>query len=362
MRISGHGERSPFDHDRLLLITSFVAVAERSSFAKAAQSLNILSSTVSRHVARLEAILNTRLLSRTTRSVALTEAGQIYYQECCAVLQRLSQADSLVAAYCNEPRGLLRVSMPVAFGLRHMTQALFDFRLLHPDIRIEAHYEDNVIDVVAAGYDLAIRIGSLRDSGLIARKLAPTRRHLVASPGYIERFGTPSHPSDLSAHNCLRYSRSLAGGTQWLFREDNIQTAVDVKGDFISNSIEAVYQSVLAGVGIGLVPAYLAEDSIQRGALIPLLPQWMSMPEANIYAVFPTTVMLPSKVRLFIEFISARFRAANWKMPDTDPQRVTVPPLATKGHELPRREISPPPPLRTPAWPTKPRKQAGSHH
>jgi len=260
-------DRSLFDHDRLALISSFVAVAERSSFAKAADVLNVMPSTVSRHVARLESILNVRLFSRTTRKVVPTEAGQLYFQECRTVLDRLSQADSLVAAFSHEAKGLLRVSMPVALGLRHLTSVLFEFRAAHPGIHLEANYEDRLVDVVSEGYDVAIRIGSLRDSGLIARKLAPNRRFLVASPEYLENFGIPRHPNDLHAHNCLRYRHHQAHGSLWHFQRGSDCTSVEVKGDFATDNTEAVLHAALAGLGIGLASAYLIEDHLREKAL-----------------------------------------------------------------------------------------------
>lgn len=311
--LSSGCDRPLFDHDRLALISSFVAVAERASFAKAADALNVMPSTVSRHVARLESILNVRLLSRTTRRVVPTEAGQLYFQECRSLLDRLSQADSLVAAFSHEAKGLLRVSMPVALGLRHLTSALIEFRARHPGIQLEANYEDRLVDVVSEGYDVAIRIGTLRDSGLIARKLAPNRRFLVASPEYLEKFGDPRHPNDLHAHNCLRYRHHQAQGSVWHFKRGEDYASVEVKGDFATDNTDAVIHAVLAGVGIGLAPAYMAEDYLRDSALVALLMDWVNTPESNIYAVFPTTILLPTKVRLFIEFMSAHFRGASWQ-------------------------------------------------
>ncbi|QCK84493.1 LysR family transcriptional regulator [Phreatobacter aquaticus] len=305
-------QKAAIDVERLGLITSFVAVAEHLSFVEAANALGQTPSTISRKVTRLEDSLGTRLLERTTRRVAMTEAGRLYYDQCVTVLGGLAQAEALVESLSTEPRGLLRISIPVAFGRLHLSSAILDFMEQYPDVRVEANYSDRFVNLIEEAYDLVVRIGHLPDSNLIVRKIAANKRWVVASPGYLARCGTPLVPADLATHSCMSFTHYSAGGNVWRFQRGDDVEVVKVSGDFRSDNSEAVLEATRRGAGISVIAAYLCHDSIRRGELIPLLTDWSSIPEAGIYVAFTHAKHISPKVRCFIDMLSQRFRSPPW--------------------------------------------------
>ena len=291
--------------DRLGLISAFVNVAQRLNFKAAAKDLAITPSSLSRRVSRLEAELGVRLLQRNTRRVALTEAGQRYRDDCLRILAALADADAAVGRHAGAPTGLLRVSAPVAFGRLHIGPLLPRFFERYPQLRIDLDLTDRYIDLIAEQIDVAIRIGRLADSRLVARKLAANRRVLCAAPDYLKRSGRPATPAELAGHSCLNFSM-LQTGDVWSLQSDAEQVAVPVTGLLRANNAEVLHDAVLGGCGIALLAEFIVAGSLRAGRLVTLLDDWW-LPETNIYAVYPQARLLPEKVRAFVGFLQRRF-------------------------------------------------------
>jgi DNA-binding transcriptional LysR family regulator len=312
MRNLGSNVRTSIDADRLNLIASFVSVAEHLSFIAAANVIGTSPSTVSRKVSRLEDALGLRLFERTTRRVALTEAGRLYHAQCVQIFNHLADADAMVASLNSEPNGLLRVSFPVAFGRLKLSEIISEFLDAYPKVKVEANYTDRFVDLIEESYDAVVRIGSLPDSTLIARKISDNRRLVVASAAYLERHGIPHEPADLESHQCLSYSHYSASGGVWRFKLDDRIEEVKVSGEFRSDNSEAIYETALRGRGIGLVASYLCYDSIENGDLVHLLPEWTSVPEAGVYVAYSSSKHLAPKVRVFSDFLVQKLKNVPW--------------------------------------------------
>lgn len=300
------------DPDQLNLIVTFNAVAEQLSFAKAAVELNVMPSTISRQIARLEDNLGVRLFDRTTRHVALTEAGRLYHAQCLRIIESLNEADAMMASFNSEPRGLLRISLPVALGRLYISSALNDFLGIHKEVQIQADFSDRFVNLIDEGYDMAVRIGNLSDSGIVARRVADNPRILVATPEYVDRHGSPSTPNDLFAHQCLCFSHYSGLGTVWRFRRGERMETVTVSGRFVSDSSDAVYEAALKGLGIALLATYVCHSDVSAGKLFRLMPDWTSHPESGIYIVYPSQRYLSPKVRALAEFLFKRLRKEEW--------------------------------------------------
>lgn len=299
------------DDERLGLIVAFMAAVDTGSFAAAAESLRQTPSTVSRKVLRLEERLGVRLLNRTTRSSALTEAGMVYLRYCRSISELLGAAEAEVSSLSRSPQGLVRLSVPVAFGQRHVTPLLSGFLEVYPRIEVEASFNDRFVDMVAENFDVSIRIGNLPDSSLVAKKLTANRRLLVAAPSYLEKFGAPATPADLAHHDCIRYLLYKSSGNIWKFRHQGRsrdEQSVNVVGSFRCDNSEAVNTFALSGLGIGIVADYICHGALERGDLVQLLPEWQVVPESGIYACWPSTRMLMPKVRYLIDFLSANIQ------------------------------------------------------
>ena len=201
--------------DRLTSMSVFVMVVDQGNFSAAAEHLQLSRATVSKHVAALENCLGGRLLNRTTRRISLTEAGKAYYQRCKQILEDVAEAECVVTGFSSEPRGLLRINAPMSFGTKQFADIVATFCQVHPDIDVELSLNDRIVDVIEEGYDLSIRITQLKDSSLIARKLAPCHRVLCASPDYLKIHGRPAEPDDLDQHTCLHYAY-FEGGKNWI--------------------------------------------------------------------------------------------------------------------------------------------------
>lgn len=304
------------DDEQLGQIAAFVTVVDTGSFSEAALQLRQVSSTISRKVARLETKLGVNLLHRTTRRVALTEAGAIYLRYSRSIIELMASAEAEVASLSSSPHGLVRLSLPVAFGQRHISGLLAEFLEIFPSIEIEASFDDRVIDMIAENFDLSIRIGNLPDSSLIARKLTANRRLLVASPSYIEKYGAPAVPADLSHHDCIRYLLYRSSGNIWHFQHRDSpreETTVTVSGSFRGDNSESINTFALAGQGVGIVADYICADALREKRLVRLLPDWNVTPESGIYACWPSTRMLLPKVRVLVDFLSARIQQKNWQ-------------------------------------------------
>jgi DNA-binding transcriptional LysR family regulator len=289
----------------------FIRVVETGSFSKASSSLGITQPTATKHVAALEKRLGARLLHRSTRGVSPTEVGAAYYDKCKAIAQQLDEADNLALLMQARLGGTLRVSTSVAFGRRVLTPLVLGFMRQHPELQVELSFEDRYVNLVEQGIDLAVRMGRLADSQLGARYLGTNPWVLVASPEYLSTRAKLRKPADLVAHAALVYS-SVQGDERWHFTSPMGQTeAVPVKGPLRSNNLSALLAAARAGLGVAVLPWYVANDSVKNGAVQPLLERW-TLPAQEVHAVFPSPKLLPSKVRSLCDFLAPRFGEGWW--------------------------------------------------
>lgn len=283
----------------------FAKVVEAGSFIAASEALGISRPMVSKHVARLEYDLGVKLLNRTTRTTSVTEAGRAFYARCLDIFARLDEAVQEASNLRIEPKGQLRISASHSFGRQHLTRSIVNFQKAYPDIEIDLTLNDRMIDLVDEGFDLAIRIGHLADSALIARKLGNCALTLCAAPSYLETHGIPKTPKDLSDHNCLVYCY-LAEGKSWAFTKDGKVHTAKVSGNFQANSGDAVVEAAVSGLGIVLEPSFLTSPYLKSGKLVQLLGDY-EIPQRGIYAVYPQDRLLPQKTRVFIDFLVGQY-------------------------------------------------------
>ncbi|HYD64068.1 LysR family transcriptional regulator [Azospirillum sp.] len=291
--------------DRLDDMLAFIKVVDTRSFTAAADRLNLSKSVVSRRISELENRLGARLLNRTTRKLSLTEVGQAFYERCTRILADLEEAERAVTDLHAAPRGRLKVNAPLSFGLLHLAPAIAAFMERYPDIEIDIDLNDRYVDLIDEGYDVAVRIGRLRDSSLIARRLAPNRRVVCASPAYLERHGTPQVPEDLANHHCLLYT-NVPLAEQWQFRVNGETRTVRVSGTLFANNGDILLSAAVAGRGIIVSPTFLAGPALAAGQLRCLLFDCM-VTESAVYAVYPQNRHLSPKVRAFVDFLASRF-------------------------------------------------------
>jgi DNA-binding transcriptional LysR family regulator len=296
--------------DRFEQLSAFVEVARWQSFAQAARHLDRHTSAVSRAVAALENRLGVRLLQRTTRRVTLSDVGRDYFKRCETLLAEFDGADAQVVERAASLRGTLRVSVATGAGQTLIAPIVPQFLAAHPAVTLDLQLSNRYVDLVEEGYDLALRVGTLAaDSRLVARRLGPNRRVLLASPAYLERRGSPRTAQQLREHACL----VLDIGTRprhWELERGRTRAAVDVAGPLHSNNSFALLIACRSGLGISLLPDFIAREDLSHGALRRVLPGWASA-EAGIYAVYPSARFIPAKVRAFVEFVAARLRAAD---------------------------------------------------
>ncbi|MEH6592275.1 MAG: LysR family transcriptional regulator [Halioglobus sp.] len=283
-------------------IPVFVAVVESGGFSSAARMLGVSKSAVSKRINQLEKSLGVRLLHRTTRTLSLTEAGERYFEHAAQALAAARQAEDAVTELQGEPQGKLKISSPMSFGRLHVAPMMPKLLKRYPKLQIELVMDDRTIDLVAAGFDVAIRSGSgsLPTSALIARKLAPLRQVLCASPDYIERYGLPAQPTELPEHNCVLFSLS-SDADEWTLVGDDEPEIVSVSGNYKVNNSEALLEALREGIGIGRLPTFVAGPDLKTGRLIRLLESH-HIPDHSFYAVFPEREYLPAKVRAFLDF------------------------------------------------------------
>ncbi|MCB1883078.1 MAG: LysR family transcriptional regulator [Geminicoccaceae bacterium] len=292
--------------DRLQGMEVFIKVAQQGGLSAAAGQLGMAKSTVSKHVAALEARLGVRLLNRTTRQLALTEFGQRYLETVLPILQSLEEAECSLARLSVEPKGRLRVNAPMSFGQRHLAPALVRFMRRYPDIRVDLTLNDRRVDLIEEGYDVALRIGRLEDSGLMARRLARLPRVCAASPVYLAEAGTPEAPEDLRGHNCLRYAYSPTP-SEWIFEDGDGEKRVRIDGGFAANNGDVLTQAAIAGLGVVYHPRFLVEAALRDGRLVPLL-QAYAAPAVDLHAVFAPQRPPPLKIRILVDFLVAAFK------------------------------------------------------
>lgn len=287
----------------LNLMAIFAQVVESGSFSAAARRLEISRSAVSKSVAKLEKSLGARLVQRTTRHVSLTEIGALVADHCSRMLQEAAQAETLVASLNLQPRGTLRVAASVAFGTLHLAPALADFLARYPDLVIDLTITDRWIDLAEEGIDVAIRVTGEPPVQWVARKLAPVRRRLCATPGYFEKHGIPERPEDLASHNCLHYTHAEELG-RWRFNGPDGAISVPVRGSLHVNDDEALSQAVIGGLGIGILPTFIIGRELQNGTLMGVLSDCIPV-ESHVYAMYLPTRHLPAKIRVFIDYFLA---------------------------------------------------------
>jgi DNA-binding transcriptional LysR family regulator len=299
--------------DRFEELQVFVAVVEAGSFTAAADRLDVAKSAVSRRVSALEERLGAQLLRRTTRRLSLTETGQSFYEHSARILADLDVAEAAVAQEHGELRGVLRIALPLSFGVRHMSEPIASFSRLHPRVSFELDLNDRRVDLVAEGADLALRIGRLADSTLIARRLFEARTVVCASPDYLERNGSPATPQDLVDHDCLVYS-NLPDPTRWVCTDsEGNKHTTDVHAAMAASSGDFLCAASVEGLGIAMQPTFIAGEAISQGDLVPILTEY-TWPVTPAYAVYPPTRHLSYRVREFIDFLAAHF----FGMPEWD--------------------------------------------
>ncbi len=292
--------------DRLAAMTAFARVAETRSFSDAARRLGTSKSVVSRQIMALEADLGARLFHRTTRSMTLTEAGEGYYERVSRILTDVDEANLSVTRLQAAPRGRLRINAPMSFGVRHLAPSLPDFLALHPEVEIDMTMNDRFVDLVDEGYDMAVRIGRLTDSTLVARKLAPLRRTICGSPAYLAARGIPQTPADLATHECLSYS-NMTQSDEWSFVDANGKPlSVEVKGRLRTNNGDALRIAALRGLGLVAQPSFIVGADLQAGTLVGVLTNYTAQ-DGVVYAVYPHSRHLSPKVRAFTDFLAQRF-------------------------------------------------------
>lgn len=302
--------------DRLSEMEAFVHVVDQGGFTEAARKLGVSKSAVSKHVAALESRLAVRLLNRTTRRVLPTEIGLAYYDRAKTVLKDADDADEMVTAMQATPRGALRVSAPVSFGVTHLSGAVAAFLESYPEVEVHLVLDDRFVEIVAEGFDLAIRIGTLADSSLRARRLAEARVMLVASPAYVAAHGAPRRLDDLTEHKLLHYS-NLSTGNVWRLRTIKGQERqIRVGGRLTANNGETLRRAAEAGLGIALQPAFILGDAVREGRLVEILPDH-PLETIGIHAVYPPGRFTQPKLRVFIDFLAEHFRGMgpdNWHL------------------------------------------------
>jgi DNA-binding transcriptional LysR family regulator len=304
--------------DALQEITVFARIVATGSLSAAARDLGLSPALVSRRLAGLEARLGVRLVNRTTRSLHLTDEGAAYHETCTRVLAEIEEADAAVSAGRAEPRGILRVALPASFGNQHVAPLVPRFAERYPDVQLALSLSDRNVNLVEEGFDLAIRIADLADSSLAARKLAPNRRVVCASPSYLRRHGTPRTPEDLAQHNCLATDFSM----HWDYRgPDGKPGSARVSGRYACDNWEVLREWALAGMGIALKSTWDVRRHLEDGSLVSLLPGYTFATDVAIYAVYPHRRHLPAKTRAFIEFLAESFGPEPyWDRPPTAPK------------------------------------------
>ncbi|WP_227539477.1 LysR family transcriptional regulator [Marinobacter sp. Arc7-DN-1] len=284
--------------DKLVAMKIFRRVAELGSFTKAADDLNITAATVSKHIAFLEQDIDTRLINRTTRRMHLTDAGLAFLKRTQALLDGLEDAELEARGVQAEPRGTIRINVPMSFGLTHITEAIDSFLKRYPDIDVDLQLSDRMVDLVEQGVDIAIRVrNALSDSSLLAKPLRKSRNIVCASPQYLASAPEIHSPADLARHNCLTFALHDRPRVWELGAEE-----VTVNGNFRTDSSLAIRQSLLRGLGVGLVPRFLVQQDLDSGSLIPLLQDFPPKPY-TVFALFPPGRKQPTKVRLLLEHL-----------------------------------------------------------
>lgn len=316
--------------DYFAVLRAFTRAVQLGSFSKVAAEDGLKVSTVSRHIRALEEDLGAAVFNRSTRRLHLTEVGSHFYEDSVRILAELEQAREAATSLNARPRGVLRINIPATFGRRHIAPHLSNFLTENPEIHLDAVLTDETVDLIATGTDLAVRIGTLADSTLIAKRLAPHHRKLVASPAYLAGRPAIVHPGDLKDHECLVFA--LQPKDVWYFRqaqEPGDLIEVPARGRLRASDSGAILEIARAGHGIALLPTWLTGEDVANGRLVILLPEWTALialgPERAIWVVYPPKKVVPPKVKAFIAFLEKRFgKPPYWdRAAAPEPLRVT---------------------------------------
>ena len=291
--------------DKLEAMNALVKVVASGSYAEAARRLGLTRSAVSKGVMELEQMLGARLLDRTTRRVTPTEAGLAYYERCMAILAQVEETEAQVSRLHDEPKGILKVNGPMSFGALYLGKAIADFMIRYGDLKVELTLTDRFIDPLEEGADITVRIGTLTDSSLIARRIAPARMVLVASPDYLKKHGMPQAPADLINHRCLSYGHTTSM-QRWHLTEKGQPISVSIGSCLSSNNGDALRDAAVKGIGITSLPTFIVGEDIAAGRLKIVLPDNRPA-DLTIHALYAPNRYLAAKTRVFIDFLVERF-------------------------------------------------------
>ena len=292
--------------DRLQSMHVFVRVAELGSFSAVAQQLGVARSVVTRQIAALEEHLGVKLMVRSTRRLTLTSAGAAYLEKCRVILNLVEAAETGVAEERQTPRGTIRVSLPLSFGLKRVAPLLLDFARRYPEVRLDMDYTDRRVNLIEEAIDLSVRITGKLGANEVARRLGTIQMRVIASPAYLAEHGTPRHPSELVHHECLSYT--MVGAQQtWTFEIAGAPVSFPIRARLHANNGEALTEAAAQGLGIALQPAFIAQEAIDAGKVITLLNDFQS-PELGIYAMLPSNRQVPHRVRVLMDFLADHLR------------------------------------------------------
>ena len=285
----------------------YVAVIDSGSFAAAADKLGVSRAMVSKQVQKLEEHLGTRLMNRTTRRLSMTETGRAFYERSSQIVADVEEAEQIAGQMTRSPQGVLRVTIPLSYGQHRLAIILGAYTQSFPLVQLDISLSDRKVDLVEEGFDVAIRIGALPQSDLIAKKIGAAHSIVCAAPGYLAQFGTPQLPSDLSGHACLGYSLT-GGGGDWRMESSGEQAVVAIAGPMKADNGDILRLAAIAGAGVAFQPGFIVDADIAAGRLVRILRGWQSA-EMGIYAVYPSRKHLSAKVRTFVDFIAGALAA-----------------------------------------------------
>jgi DNA-binding transcriptional LysR family regulator len=298
--------------DHISRVGVFIEVAKNESFSGAARALGLTGPAISKQVQSLEDQLGVKLLSRTTRHVALTEEGAIYYEKARSALEDLNEAEQQIQELKSCPTGKLKVNAPMSFGTQFLTRPIAAFAEQYPEVELEVDFNDHWADVVGEGIDVVIRIGVLEDSNLIARKLAPCPIILCAGKKLIAKYGIPESVDQLSDYPGIIYNKH-AQKEEWRYRDNkNVIGTQTLKRNFAANTAEMQVEACLHGLGVSLLPAFAADSYLKSGELVAMFPGYSTYPEPGIYAMYPQNRYLSTRTRLFIDWLSNASKGFSW--------------------------------------------------
>lgn len=283
----------------------FAKVVDMRSFAGAASELNLSKATVSKAVSRLETRLGTRLFNRTSRRLALTDAGRQLSARAAHILAEAEAAEDDARAQSSTPRGLVRLAVPMSFGVLHVAPLIAEFLAIYPEVTIELHLSDAIVDLIGDGYDAAIRIGALPDSSFVARRLCDSQRYLIGSPAYLKKHGRPNHPLQLADHACLGYTYAIGPETWRFTTRDGKSASVRPSGPLRVNNGDAMMPALIAGIGLGVLPEFIVREALADGRLQRLLPEW-TLASGAVYWLTPPGGPRPKRVDILRDFLMSK--------------------------------------------------------